>query len=152
MTVRLEARTAFTLGLTLAALALLVLSLRLGRAAGLVVILVSLPTSAALVVQLIAELREDASAKAGGQDKPGRGRRELALLGWIGGLVLLVYLAGLTAALPIFAVAYLRMSAGESWLVSLTMGVAVWAVVYLVFGLLLETRLYEGWLQSALSS
>lgn len=54
-------------------------------------------------------------------------------LGWIAGFFLLLYLAGIFVAAPVFTVAYLRLEARASWLLSVVYAVVVGAMLYLSF-------------------
>ena len=54
-------------------------------------------------------------------------------LGWVFGFFLLLYVAGIFIAAPVFTIAYLRLSAKASWLVSLVYAVVIGLVLYVSF-------------------
>lgn len=65
-------------------------------------------------------------------------RAWLRNLAWIGGFFLLLYLAGIFVAAPVFTISYLRLEARTSWLLSLVYAVVVGAMLYLSFVLFLD--------------
>jgi hypothetical protein len=65
-------------------------------------------------------------------------------LGWVLGFFLLLYLVGIFVAAPVFTVAYLRFSAGASWLLTLVYAVVVGVLLYLAFVVFLQLPVPEG--------
>ena len=68
---------------------------------------------------------------------------------WLGLFLTLIYFAGFVIATPIFIVAFLRLSAGRSFVHSVSFALAAAAVVYVVFVFLLDYQLYRGTLLGA---
>lgn len=59
-------------------------------------------------------------------------------LGWVSGFFVLLYVAGIFVAAPVFTIAYLRFSARASWLLSVVYAVVVGLVLYVAFVVLLD--------------
>ncbi len=59
-------------------------------------------------------------------------------LGWVFGFFLLLYVAGIFIAAPVFTIAYLRLSAKASWLVSVVYAVVVGLMLYASFVVFLD--------------
>lgn len=72
-----------------------------------------------------------------------RKRQIIAFLSVIA-LLVMVYLFGFMASIPIFLVVLYRWWAGQSWLVTLVTTIFVWLFVLVVFYTLLGVRLYKG--------
>ncbi|MDP2268366.1 MAG: tripartite tricarboxylate transporter TctB family protein [Deltaproteobacteria bacterium] len=64
---------------------------------------------------------------------------------WIGGFTLSIWLFGFAAGMPLFILVYLK-THDEGWLWTTILPIAMFVIVYFIFGILLETPLYEGWL------
>jgi hypothetical protein len=65
-------------------------------------------------------------------------------LAWLSGFFLSLYLIGLFVTAPLFAVAYLRTSAGSSWKVSVTYALVVGLTLYAAFEWLLGLPVPSG--------
>ena len=65
-------------------------------------------------------------------------RAWLRNLAWIAGFFLLLYVAGIFVAAPVFTVAYLRFEAHASWVLSAVYAVVVGAILYLSFVVFLD--------------
>ncbi len=70
--------------------------------------------------------------------------RECALVLWVAGMVLATYLLGILIAMPLFALAYLRLWSGESWLMTVSYSIGTWLAAYLLLIKLLEAQLPVG--------
>ncbi|MFH1003714.1 MAG: tripartite tricarboxylate transporter TctB family protein [Chloroflexota bacterium] len=62
---------------------------------------------------------------------------------WIVGFALAIYLIGFLAVIPLFTLAYMKFQ-GTRWLTSVITAVVLTAVIYGLFDILLQIRLYEG--------
>jgi len=65
-------------------------------------------------------------------------RRAVRYFGWCFFIFLAATLVGLLPAMLIFLIGYLRFEAKESWVTTLTVGVSVWMISYLLFHQLLR--------------
>ena len=68
----------------------------------------------------------------------------LRSLAWIGGFLVVMYLAGVFVAAPVFTVLYLRFSARASWVLSVVYAVVVGILLYLAFVVFLNLPTPEG--------
>jgi hypothetical protein len=75
-------------------------------------------------------------------------RRVVETFSWIAGFILLVFLVGFPAAVPLFVVAYLTLQSRVGWLQSITLTAATWGFFYYVFQRLLNLQFETGVLQS----
>lgn len=64
---------------------------------------------------------------------------------WIGGFTLSIWLFGFAIGMPLFVLAYTVMYR-EKWLWVILLPAGMFVIIYVGFGLLLQTPLYEGWL------
>jgi hypothetical protein len=141
-------------GLTLAFIALVALmlaaALGLSRVSGWIPLIVLSLTLALLLWQLAAELLarragfSGAPARREGSGPDARGRRALAVIAWIGLLLLLSWLAGVVAGTTLFSIAWLRWHARERWSASLAQAAGLGLALWLVFGRILGSGLYPG--------
>jgi len=141
-------------GLTLAFIALVALmlaaALGLSRVSGWIPLIVLSVTLALLLWQLAAELLAHrgrfsrAPARPEGSGPDARGRRALAVIAWIGLLLLLSWLAGVVAGTTLFSLAWLRWHARERWPASLAQAAGLGLALWLVFGRILGSGLYPG--------
>ncbi len=68
-----------------------------------------------------------------------------ALVGaWLLGFLILVFLIGFYASVPIFALGYLKLQGKSSWFVAMTTAALLWAVLYLSFEQLMGQELFRG--------
>jgi hypothetical protein len=140
--------------LTLAFIALVVLmlaaALGLSRVSGWIPLIVLSVTLALLLWQLAAELLTHrgrfsrAPARREGSGPDARGRRALAVIAWIGLLLLLSWLLGVVAGTTLFSLAWLRLHAHERWPASLAQAAGLGLALWLVFGRILGSGLYPG--------
>jgi len=77
--------------------------------------------------------------------KPDEGYRRqfLITVAWIGAFVLLIWLLGLVAGLPLFVLAYIK-TYEEGWRWSIILTITMFLIVYVGFAILLQIPLYEG--------
>ena len=66
-----------------------------------------------------------------------------ATTAWIGGFALIIWLFGFVIGLPLFVLAYVK-TYEEGWLWAIILPVIMFLIVYVGFGLLLQSPLYEG--------
>lgn len=147
-------RTVSGSGLTLLFIALVVLmlaaALGLSRVSAWIPLIVLSLTLALLLWQLAAELLArrggfgSAPARREGAGPDARGRRALAVIAWIGLLLLLSWLAGVVAGTTLFSIAWLRWHARERWPASLAQAAGLGLALWLVFGRILGSGLYPG--------
>jgi hypothetical protein len=112
---------------------------------------VALPGLALAAIQVILSLRPLAGAAVerpvGDRETltPGeRTRRTTEIAAWILGIFLAIYLVGFLIAVPLAAVAYLRVMAREGWVASLVVAVLCWALVFGIFDRVLHVPLPTG--------
>jgi len=68
----------------------------------------------------------------------------LIVTGWLFGFYLLAFLVGFLIAIPVAILLFLKVFANYGWFKSLTMTAATWAIIYVVFELLLRFELFRG--------
>ncbi len=73
-----------------------------------------------------------------------RARRTAEITAWILGVFAAVFLLGFLLAVPLAAVAYLRVAAREGWLASIAVAALCWGLVFGVFDRLLHVPLPPG--------
>jgi hypothetical protein len=78
------------------------------------------------------------------------GRREYLILCWLLAFLLCIYLLGFTISVSLFVLLYLRMRSGEGWLISISASLIVAATLHILFSLILQRGLYEGFLWTIL--
>ncbi|MFQ5853024.1 MAG: hypothetical protein ACE5JU_20885 [Candidatus Binatia bacterium] len=66
------------------------------------------------------------------------------IIGWIGGLFILIFLLGFKISIPLYTFAILKLYGNISWKKSATMAIALWFLVYVSFDILLHKSLFEG--------
>jgi tripartite tricarboxylate transporter TctB family protein len=113
-------------------------------------IAVALPALALAVIQLALSLRRSKEVVAEHAAEPDaltpaeRTRRTLEIAGWIIGIFVAVYLLGFPLAVPLAAVAYLRVVARESWVLTTVVAALCWGVVFGIFDRVLHVPLPVG--------
>lgn len=112
---------------------------------------IALPALALAVLQAALSLRARASApaeeRAADEDAlqgAVRARRTAEISAWILGILAAVFLFGFLLAVPLAAIAYLRIAAREGWFASVTVAALCWALVFGVFDRLLHVPLPPG--------
>jgi Tripartite tricarboxylate transporter TctB family len=102
---------------------------------------VGIPGILLCAIQLILDLRESRRAAPAGESPV---RRELFMFGWLLAFLAGIVLFGFVYATPILLFAFLRYAASERTRVALTGAAAGFALIYLVFVVLLEIPLHDG--------
>jgi len=75
-------------------------------------------------------------------------RRVVEIFSWIVGFILLVFLLGFPAAVPLFLFSYLKMQSRIGWLQSITLTAGAWAFFYFLFQRLLNLQFEDGVIQT----
>jgi hypothetical protein len=75
-------------------------------------------------------------------------RRVIAIFSWIAGFILLVFLIGFPAAVPLFMFLYLTMQSQVSWLPSIALTAMAWGFFYAVFQRLVHLQFEAGVVQA----
>jgi putative tricarboxylic transport membrane protein len=113
----------------------------LGGDAGLVPLIVGVPTLAGLVVLLVRDLAGRSPAGDGSvaaaRDVQ---RREWTFALWAVGLVALAALTSFLVAIPVGVLVFMKVVNRESWLLSLALAAGTWGFVYALFDLVLGVR------------
>lgn len=63
---------------------------------------------------------------------------------WVGGLLVLLYVVGFLAAIPIYLFLFLKVRSQEKLMFTVIFSLVSWGALYLFFGLILHIPLYEG--------
>ena len=71
-------------------------------------------------------------------------QRELALFGYFIGFVAGVILFGFWLSVPVFLIVFLRLHERDNWMFVLSLTIAAWLVIYMIFDQLLEIKLHTG--------
>lgn len=143
------------IALLLSILACIVLVTAYGysRSSGLFPIFSGWAFLALTLVELGLRLRDFARGDAGLPADPSTGlealdpvslAKDLAGFAWVGLFLLAVYLSGFLVATPVFMFAFVRLAAGRGTVYAATAALVAVAVVYVVFAVLLDYRLYAG--------
>ncbi len=98
------------------------------------------------LTEAVRELRRLAGSERAEAAEGGRAAvlREIAGIGWLCGFLLLIWLGGFVLATPLFIFAFLRVAGGRSVTYAAGVAFAATAIIYSVFAVLLEYRLYAG--------
>jgi Tripartite tricarboxylate transporter TctB family len=75
-------------------------------------------------------------------------RRVVEIFSWIAGFILLVFLLGFPAAVPLFMISYLTVQSGIGWLQSTTLTAGAWGFFYFLFQRLLNLQFEAGVIQT----
>ncbi len=70
--------------------------------------------------------------------------RAAPIIGWMGGLFILIFLVGFLISIPLYSFTFLRLYGNISWKKSAALGIALWLLVYVSFHILLHKSLFEG--------
>ncbi len=165
---KISGKLLFSLGFVLLFAFLIYVSMGYNQLARLVPMVILVPGLGFALLQFVLDLRaalrseEPASVEAQtvdaeetAADKPKREkkeklspqekqRREYIGIGWLFALFVMIVLFGLTAAIPLFVLIFMRFFGGESWRLSAVFAVVCWAFVYGVFVWGLRNELYPG--------
>jgi hypothetical protein len=173
MKLKITGNLLFSLGMTILFLFLLVVTMGYGYRTKLVPMVVLVPGLIAAALQFLLDLREalrgekpakpevaeeQASAPVAETEvvKPGKGakkekltpqekrRREWIAVGWLFLSVALIAVLGLSVAIPVFVIAYMRFYGRESWRLSIGIAALMWAFVYVVFVWGMRSQLHPG--------
>ncbi|GAB6153797.1 hypothetical protein JCM17380_25470 [Desulfosporosinus burensis] len=68
----------------------------------------------------------------------------LMTFAWFFALLIMVYLFGFLYVIPIFLLAYLRLSGKESWVLTITISLSACLVILILFVMILKVDLYKG--------
>jgi hypothetical protein len=114
-------------------------------------IAVAVPALGLAVLQVVLALRTPAAAhppdrrsEVDALPAGERARRTLEIAAWIIGIFAAVYLIGFVLAVPLAALAYLRLTGREGWPASLLVAALCWGLVYGVFDRVLHVPLPAG--------
>lgn len=75
-------------------------------------------------------------------------KRVAAILAWIAGFILLVFLVGFPIAVPVFIFSFLSLQSRVGWRLSLALTAIAWAIFYFLFQWLLNVQFEAGAIQS----
>jgi hypothetical protein len=75
-------------------------------------------------------------------------RRVVEIFSWIAGFILLVFLLGFPAAVPLFIFSYLKMQSRIGWLHSINLTAGAWGFFYFLFQRLLNLQFEAGVIQT----
>jgi len=153
---QLARRSVVTLGLSVVVVGMLAASYSLSRIAGSIPRIVLVVTLALLLIQLVIDVRgrmrnppptRDMGRNAGRAAalKVASAAEAVAVL-WAAGALLSLLLFGMIAGSAVFALAFLRGYARDSWWSSAIFALALAVCLQLVFGTVLKATLYPGWL------
>ncbi len=164
---RISGRLMFSLGFVLLFAFLIYVSMGYNQLARLVPLVVLIPGLGFALLQFVLDLRAafwgeapasaetSATAGASAVDKPKeekkeklspqeKRRREFVGIGWLLVFFVMIVLFGLTPAIPLFVLVFMRFFGGESWRLSIGFAVLCWAFVYGVFVWGLRNDMYAG--------
>jgi len=91
--------------------------------------------------------REDALGPQS-ERKPESLRAHAEIIAWMAGFLVMIYLAGFLAGIPLFVFFYLKTN-GMSWIRSLALAVGFFIIIYGVFSLGMKMRLFPGLIYTA---
>lgn len=106
-----------------------------------------------LVSEILPRVRSETTVT---EEQPGEEKKSswygyLLIEGWVVGFLLAIYLLGFMIAIPLFTVSYMK-SHGTRWLVAIAFGLVVSVLIYGIFEIVLQVKLYQGLLSAWLSS
>ncbi len=81
---------------------------------------------------------------AGKKEVAGTNNSEIKVILWVISLVLLTYLFGILPAIALFVFFFVKFFGKKKIAVTLAYTVASWVFVYIIFVMILQTRLYMG--------
>jgi hypothetical protein len=132
--VRVSGAAIFSAALAAAAAYAVLTALRWPPKAALFPLVMGIPLLVLALTQMMIDLRARA---APAEDVPGCGAA-MAVLGWMAGFIVLVFLLGFPFAVPLFIFGYLVVAGREPWPLSLVLAVIAWGAFYLLFQKLLH--------------
>lgn len=86
----------------------------------------------------------DETGAGGTPSTPYRWSREVNSFLWFLGLVVLIWLIGFMAAIPLYLFFFLKVRSKEGWMLSILYCVLTRGVIYVLFSLILHIPLYQG--------
>jgi hypothetical protein len=128
-------------------------ALALPEGAKLFPLAIAIPSLVLAVLLAVISLRSRGTTVAPRPPDPGddatlapevRTRRTAEIGAWFLGIFAAVYLLGFLVAIPISAIAYLRVAARERWVTSIAIAALCWSVVFGVFDRVLHVPLPAG--------
>ncbi len=96
-----------------------------------------------LVIQIVREARALRERPTGQSGTRAFRFKNLAIWGWLGGTLIMLWIFGFMGTVVLLPFIYLRFHS-ESWLISITLPLGCGFFFYTLFGLLLGMPLYEG--------
>jgi hypothetical protein len=132
-------------------------ALSFGGEAGLVPLVIGIPTLAMILISIGGRLlplpsREEparAPAAAAPEDVASWSRGGV-IIAWVAGFFLSIFLFGFYWSVPLYTLAFLKVEGRRSWLKCAITAAVLWAVVYVSFGMLMGQGLFKGVLFHAL--
>ena len=107
---------------------------------------VGLPATVLMFIHTIKEisrLRQGTEEHEDGSQAVGDKRAYVLIIAWMVGFLIMIYILGFLAAIPLFIFLYLK-THGLSWFRSLGLAAGLIIVIYLIFSLGMEMRLHPG--------
>ena len=116
------------------------------RLSGLFPVFIGWVFLALALAEAVRELRRLAGSERAGPVDGAKAAvlREVTGVAWLSGFLLLIWLGGFLLATPLFMFAFLRFAGGRSIAAAAAVALGATAIVYGVFAVLLEYRLYAG--------
>ena len=96
-----------------------------------------------LAIQIVREARPLSERLTGQSETRAFRLRDLAIWGWLGGTLIMLWVLGFMGTVVLLPFLYLRFHR-ESWLISITLPLGCALFLYTLFGLLLGMPLYWG--------
>ena len=107
---------------------------------------VGLPATVLMFIQTgkeISRLRQGTKEDEDAGQEVGDTRAYVLIIAWMVGFLIMIYILGFLAGIPLFVFLYLK-THGLSWFKSLGLAAGLLIVIYLVFALGMEMRLHPG--------
>jgi heme/copper-type cytochrome/quinol oxidase subunit 2 len=134
--IRFGANTLFTVVVVVLLALALWQSRNFGIRAGLFPWVIGIPTLLLACTQILKEIggRQKSEAKEGAEVEPKIARqRTIAIISWIIGTFLLIWLLGFSWAVPLLILLYLKLAGRERWPLTLTVTICSWLFFYALF-------------------
>jgi putative tricarboxylic transport membrane protein len=122
-----------------------------GIRAGLFPWVIGIPTLALAIWQFIKDLRRPKTVAQEVKDRPAvppevARQRTVAIIGWIVGCLILIWLLGFSLAVPLMILLYLKLAGREGWPLTLTITICAWLFFYALFERTLNVPFPDGYL------